>query len=175
MIKGGRWIANFDRSFRGFNISRALKKSKVLQKNDVDLFVYGGVKGKGFLLSRAFAFLASPTYIVGCAAIHIENTAKIKWSTLVDWVREITSFRSELELEWLWILFFGEGGLPEKVKKHLERFNQRDTALLYADLKNIQIVHSDSFIARRGEKLFHPKNLDRKGFSIKFWQKTNEV
>jgi hypothetical protein len=171
-FQGGRWIANFDISIRNFNLSEALKDRKLNESvHDLDLLIYGGVKGKGFILSRAFAFLASPTYVVTCAVVDLGNATKTKWSTIVTWVRHLSTLMEIMEFEWGWILYFGAGDLPGKVKSHLERFNQRQIGLVYADLKNCQIISSDGFIARRGAKLFNPENMNRKGFRLKFWQK----
>jgi hypothetical protein len=162
MIKGGRWIATFDHAIRGFNIKEAKKSYKEQQKNDYDLVVYGGVRGSsGFLLSRLFSFLASPTYNVACVTIKIRKPSDIKWSSIVEWIREITTLKRIMEFEWLWILFYGEGNISKSLKDKIDRFTQRDIALLYADIRNKDIVFSDTFIGKRGGKLFHPKNLDR--------------
>lgn len=170
--KGGRWIANFDIAIRDFNINRVTKdKSYIEHAKDFAALVYGGVKGKGFILSRAFAFLASPTYVVACAAIDLQRASNAKWSTIVDWIRQVRNVMDLMEFEWAWIVFFGEDSLPDKVKNHFERFNQREIGLVYADLKGNQVINSDGFIARRGAKLFHPKNLEEHPFRLKFWKK----
>lgn len=171
-FKGGKWIANFDVAVRNFDISRLKKHNKLEGSGqNLDTLIYGGVKGKGFILSRAFAFLASPTYVVSCAAVDVQNGAKLKWSTIVSWIRDIRTLMEIMEFEWSWIVFFGDGMPSEKVKNHLEKFSQREIGLVYSDLKQNQVLNSDGFIARRGAKLFHPKNLYRKGFSLKFWKK----
>ena len=171
-FKGGRWIANFDVAIRDFNISTILKDKKLdKSKRDLDVLIFGGVKGKGFILSRAFAFLASPTYVVSCAVINLQNVTNVKWSTIVDWIRYIRSIMDIMEFEWSWIVFCGDGKPPEKVMGHFERFNQRQIGLVFTDLKNDQIFNSDGFIAKRGAKLFHPVNMDKKGFSLKFWSR----
>ncbi|MFX0206296.1 MAG: hypothetical protein ACFFDT_09930 [Candidatus Hodarchaeota archaeon] len=171
-FKGGRWIANFDVAIRDFNIKKVMKdKSHLDQSKDFSALIYGGVKGKGFILSRAFAFLASPTYIVACAVIDLQRAKSIKWSAIVDWIRQVRNIMDIMEFEWSWIVFFGEGNLPDKVLGHFQKFNQREIGLVYANLTGIEVYNSDCFIGRRGAKLFHPKNVDRKGFSFKFWRK----
>ncbi len=162
MMKGGRWIATFNVAIRDFNIASMRKKRKEdHQKHDIDSLIYGGVRDRGFVLSRAFSFMASPTYRVGCAAIHLENATNARWSTLVSYMRESGSVREIMEFEWYWLLFFGEGKLPSKVIHNINRHTSRELGLVYADLKNIAIYNSDSFIARRGAKIFHPKNLKK--------------
>lgn len=168
MIKGGRWIARFDHAFRGFNLNHAKKKHKEHQEKDYDLVVYGGVRGSsGFLLSRLFAFLASPTYNVACVVVRLKNAPGVRWQNLISWIREVTVLKRVMEFEWIWILFFGNGSLPKTVNEKIDRFTQRDIALLYADIKNNSFVNSDTFIGRRGLKLFHSKNLDRTSFKEK--------
>jgi hypothetical protein len=162
MIKGGRWIATFNISIRNFNLEYALgEKSKATLKNPIDCLIYGGVKQKGFLLSRAFSFMASPTYLVGCAAIYIKNATKTRWSFLVDWMREINTLKDSMEFEWIWALFFGEEQIPPKIIQNIERHSSRELGVLYADLKNKAIYHSDSFISRRGGKLFNPEKVKK--------------
>jgi hypothetical protein len=170
--KGGRWIANFDIATRDFDLSSILKAKKVEEPNKkLDGLIYGGVRGKGFILSRAFAFLASPTYVVACSVIDLQNTSKTKWSTIVSWIRAIRGFMESMEFEWSWIVFFGHGQLPERVLNHFERFNQREIGLVYANLKSKEIVCSEGFIARRGAKIFDPGQMDKKGRSMKFWRR----
>ncbi len=170
LVKGGRWIATFDIAIRDYSIAQMFKKKKKSHsKNPIDSLIYGGVRHRGFVLSRAFSFMASPTYRVGCATIHLKNVTNAKWSVLVGWMREATSLMGAMEFEWMWLLFFGEGKLPTKTIHNINRHTSRDLGLLYADLKNIEIFNSDSFIARHGVKLFHPKNLIKSKSRLKFW------
>jgi hypothetical protein len=76
-----------------------------------------------------------------------------------------------MEFEWSWIIFFGHGKLPEKVVPHFEKFNQREIGLVYADLKNQDIINSEGFIAKRGATLFNPQQMDKKGWSMRFWSR----
>lgn len=171
-LKGGRWIANFDVAFRDLDLTKVLKDKHLAEpEKQMDLLIYGGVKGKGFVLSRAFAFLASPTYIVSCCAVEIKNPSTVKWSTIVNWIRHARAIMEVLQIEWSWVLFFGHGSLPDKIKSHFERFNQREVGLVYADLKNKTAIKSTGFIAKRGDTLFHPSNLDEKESRLKFWKK----
>ncbi|MFW9905511.1 MAG: hypothetical protein ACFFFH_14310 [Candidatus Thorarchaeota archaeon] len=170
MIKGGRWVATFDVAIRDFNISTLSEKyTKSDQKHNIDSLIYGGVRHKGFILSRAFSFMASPTYRVGCAVIHLTNIINARWSFLVEYIREVGSIKEKMEFEWMWLLFFGEGKLKSKVIKNINQHSSRELGILYADLKNVEIQVSDSFIARHGLKLFHPKNLAKQSSRLKFW------
>ncbi len=174
MLGGGRWIASFDHAIRGFNIGKAKKTYDEKQKNDYDLVVYGSVRGSsGFLLSRLFSVLASPTYKVACVVIRVKNPSEIKWPYIVEWIREITTLKRIMEFEWLWILFYGEGDISKSFKSKINRFTQQDIALLYADIKNSNIVNSDTFIGKRGGTLFHPKNLDRRSLKEKLKLRRN--
>ncbi|NHJ01289.1 MAG: hypothetical protein EAX86_04060 [Candidatus Heimdallarchaeota archaeon] len=172
MIKGGRWIASFDVAIRDFDIATTLKKKATFdQKKKFDALIFGGVRNKGFVLSKAFAFMASPTYRVGCSVIYLEKAPSIKWSTLVENIRDATTVMSAMEFEWMWLLFFGEGNLISKVEKGITTYKSRTLGLLYADLKNKVIINSNTFISRHGAKLFNPINLDKKYSSFKFWVK----
>ncbi len=171
-LKGGRWIANFDLAIRDVDLTEILKGKHLAEpEKRMDLLLYGGVKGKGFVLSRAFAFLASPTYVVCCCAIEFKNPSKVKWSTIVNWIRHVRAIMEVMQFEWSWVLFFGNGSLPDKIQGHFERFNQREVGLVYADIKNKEAIKSTGFIAKRGDTLFHPSNLDEKESRLKFWKK----
>ncbi|MHA2224899.1 MAG: hypothetical protein ACXAC8_06830 [Candidatus Hodarchaeales archaeon] len=171
MIKGGRWIATFDHSIRNFNIQYASKEKTLKQKKDFDLLVYGGVRSRGFFLSAAFSFLASPTYRVGCAVINLKNASNVKWSILAEWIRDVQDLMDLMEFEWIWILFFGEGKIPPKTVSRIESYSKRTLGLLYADIRNKTLLNSNSFISRRGSKLFHPKNLNKIKSKRRFWNR----
>ncbi|MFW9997169.1 MAG: hypothetical protein ACFFD4_34315 [Candidatus Odinarchaeota archaeon] len=171
MIKGGRWIANFSIAVRDFHTSHVIekKRSDIKHHSTLDLLMFGGVRSRGFLLSRAYAALASPTYLVGCVTKYLDNASNIKWSSIVSLIRETTVLMESMEFEWAWLLLFGEGKLSTKVVSDVERHTSRTLGLIYADITNRTVIQSDTFIARRGAKLFDPKNLDRKGVKLKFW------
>lgn len=164
MIKGGRWIANFSVAIRDFLLSQAIKEvdqEKQSHKTKFDTLIYGGVRSGGFLLSKAFAFMASPTYKVGCAVIHIQNPPRTKWSAIVQYLRESYYVKDSMEFEWMWIVFYGQGEVLPRVAENIKRHASREVGLLYSDLKKKTIINSDSFISRRGAKLFDPANLDK--------------
>jgi hypothetical protein len=170
MMGGGRWIATFNIAIRDFHISKALPaKKSVVQSTKIDSLIYGGVRHSGFILSRAFAVMASPTYRVGCAAVTLENPKKAKWSQVVNWMRDIHTIKREMEIEWIWILISGNGSIPLPLIKKIQSHVTKELGLVYVDLKNDEIHHSDGFIARHGAKLFHPKNLNKKPSKLKFW------
>ena len=172
MTGGGRWIATFNIAIRDFNISKAfISKKDVVQSSEINALIYGGVRNRGFILSRAFAFMASPTYQVGCAAVVLNNPKNAKWSKIVDRMRDITTIKTEMEFEWLWLLIFGFGPLPSKIIQKINSHVTRELGLLYVDLQNNKIYNSDGFIARHGAKIFHPKNLKKKPSRFKFWSK----
>ncbi|MHA1994546.1 MAG: hypothetical protein ACW97Z_08410 [Candidatus Hodarchaeales archaeon] len=170
MIGGGRWIATFNIAIRNFHISKALhSKTSVAQSSKIDSLIYGGVRHSGFILSRAFSFMASPTYRVGCAAVTLENPKKAKWSHIVNWMRDLHTIKKEMEFEWLWLLISGNGPIDLSLIKKIQSHVTKELGLVYVDLKNDEIHHSDGFIARHGAKLFHPKNLKKKPSKLKFW------
>lgn len=164
LIKGGRWIATFDHAIRDFNIAITKTEKNLQQEKNFDLVVYGGVRGKGFFLSRVFAFIASPTYKVACIVVSLNRASQVKWSYIVRRIRDAQTLKDVMEFEWIWVLFFGDESPNESIVKKIERLQQQDIAILYANIKKNTLTHSDSFIARRGAKLFHPSNLDKKGF-----------
>lgn len=171
MIGGGRWIATFNIAIRDFNVNKmANPKKSVEQSSHINTLIYGGVRNRGFILSRAFSFMASPTYRVGCAAITVKNPTNLKWSGIVTHMRDVTTIKREMEFEWIWVLLFGVGSVSPKVSQKIQTHVSRELGLLYADLKGKEIYNSDGFIARHGAKLFHPNNLDKKPTKLKFWK-----
>lgn len=165
MSKGGRWIANFSVAIRDFLLSRARKDLDQEKKNHKTAFatlVYGGVRSGGFLLSKAFAFMASPTYHVACAVILLKNPPRSKWSTIVQHLRESYYVKDSMEFEWMLILFIGQGEILPKIADNIKRHAARDVGILYADLKRKTIINSDAFIARRAAQILHPSHLVKK-------------
>jgi hypothetical protein len=176
MTGGGRWIATFNIAIRNFHIRNALHSKKdVVQSSEINSLIYGGVRNSGFILSRAFSFMASPTYVVGCAAVVLDNPKKIKWSKIVDRMRDVTTVKKEMDFEWIWLLLFGFGTPPPKVTQRINAHITKELGLLYVDLQNNEVYNSDGFIARHGAKIFHPKNLNRPPSRLKFWLRKKEV
>jgi hypothetical protein len=170
MIGGGRWIATFNIAIRDFKINNAFKSKKdVTQSSEINSLIYGGVRHSGFILSRAFSFMASPTYRVGCAAIALNSPKKAKWSQIVNHMRDVNTIKREMDFEWIWLLFFGNGPIPPELIKKIESHVTKEFGLLYSDLENNKIYNSDGFIARHGVKIFHPRNLNQKPSRLKFW------
>jgi hypothetical protein len=163
MIRGGFWVATFDNAIRNFNIANA--KTNVqgnVQNHNFNSFILGHVRHKGFLLSRVFSFLVSPTYLVGCSAIHLENVRGITWSIILGLIRDALVVMDVMDLEWLWCILYGEGALSSDISIKIQSYPSHNLGLLYADVENITIINSDCFIARHAARLFHPKELAKK-------------
>ena len=169
MTGGGRWIATFQIAIRDFVINQLFEKKKnIIQNHVFSSLIYGGVRHSGFIISRAFSFMASPTYSVACATYALDNPKNVKWSAIIDIMRDVTNIKKEMEFEWIWILIYGDDSLNQRVIDRIQAHISKEIGLLYADLKNLEIYHCNGFIARHGAKLFHPNNLNRKPSRFKF-------
>ncbi len=164
MIRGGYWVATFDNAIRNFNIAKVKKNVKgQVQNRNFDTFILGHVRNKGFLLSRVFSFLVSPTYLVGCSAIHLEDVKNTTWSNVLRLIRDALVVMDVMELEWLWCIIYGEGALVSDLSTKIQYYPSHDLGLLYADIENMTIINSNCFIARHAARLFHPKEITKKG------------
>lgn len=169
MRRGGFWVATFDNAIRNFNIDRVKKNAQgKVQNRSFNTFILGHVRNKGFLLSRVFSFLVSPTYLVGCSAIHLENASDTTWSVILGLIRDALVVMDVMELEWLWCIFYGEGALNSDLSAKLQYYPSQNLGLLYADVENMTIINSDCFIARHAARLFHPKELTKKSYQWLF-------
>lgn len=135
MVGSARWVADFRESFRGYQI----------EDTHFDMMVRGGMKIKGFLLSRLFSFLVMPNYQVACFVYSQELEA----STLRSLVRRLLEHMKEVGLDWAWLVIPKEGAFSEKVQKAVEKIDYREIGIALVDLAAREVSTNPSYVGKQ--------------------------
>jgi len=142
LISGrGRWIADFNESFRNFRI------------NDVefDAFVRGNTRMKGFLLSRLFSFLANPNYSVGCFFFSTDSVKNFDKKHLIKLITAVKSEMKYNEMRWAWLFLFGTRNI-ETLRKYVEGVDDKIVGIALLDINSKNITHSNSYLGRQAKR-----------------------
>jgi len=141
MTGKGRWIADFNESFRDFQV-----------KNSVfDIFINGNTRMKGFLLSRIFSFLLNPNYPVGCFMLAIRPSEKFTRTSLHECLEAIRFYMDNQEMRWTWLVILGQD-IEEKIERAVENIRDETIGVVAVNVKRGLIVNSNSLIGRQARK-----------------------
>ena len=135
MVGSGRWVADFRESWWDYSAGDVI----------FDLLIRGGMRPKGFVVSKVVAWLTTPDYQVACFgyAGHPEPRK------LPSVLRAIRNYMQDHQVEWAWLVVPHEGGVPDKVRARVEKNNLRELGIALVDLTTQEIVASRSYVGRR--------------------------
>lgn len=141
MLGRGRWIADFNESFRDY------------KANDVtfDVFVRGTTRMKGFLLSRVFSATVNPNYSVSCFIISTETAKNLDRKYLAKLLGAVRSCMKESEMRWAWLIILSTTGTGA-LKKLVESIKDQFVGVALIDINSRNIVHSDSYIGKQAKR-----------------------
>jgi hypothetical protein len=141
MTKKGRWVADFNESFRNYGV------------NDVrfDLFISGNTRMKGFLLSRLFSFLVNPNYEVGFFAISTNASNNPNPKRLRKWILAVKACMEKSGMKWAWLTLVG-GPADESTRKSLEQATDPAVGVAYVDTESRQIFCANNYLGRQLKK-----------------------
>lgn len=141
MLGRGRWIADFNESFRNFKTSDVT----------FDAFVRGNTRMKGFLLSRVFSATVNPNYQVACFMISTETAKDLDKKYLVRLLQAVRSYIKENELRWAWLFILNTKGTGA-FKKLVESIKDQFVGVALIDVNSGNIVHSNSYIGKQAKR-----------------------
>lgn len=141
MIGRGRWIADFNESFRKFRLGDV----------EFDAFIQGNTRTKGFLLSRLFSVMLNPNYFVGCFLISTESIRHFDRKFLSKVIAEIQSYMKDNEMKWSWLFVFTPKGIGE-IGRHVEKISDQSVGVVLVDADSGKMVHSNSYLGRQAKK-----------------------
>ena len=139
MTGGGRWVADFVESFWDYPVG----------DTTFDFLIRGGMRPKGFAISKVVALLTTPNYQVACFA----HSGGPELKRLPSMLRAMRSYMQDHELEWSWLVIPHEGGVPPKVKARVEKNDVRELGIALVDLTTEEIVASRSYVGRRMSRI----------------------
>ena len=139
MLGAGRWIAEFNESFRDFPVGR----------HSFDLYARGGTRPKGLLLSRLFAYFSLPNYNV---AFYVKHVSEDNFS-LGELRKAVEDRAAKLNVKWTWLVLVRDGKFPEKLVKQVDSFSKPELAVTLVNLDEQDIDTSSNMLGRKALSL----------------------
>jgi hypothetical protein len=140
MMGGGKWIADFNESFRSFKVRDV----------EFDVFIRGNTRTKGFFLSKLFSATVNPNYSVGCF-ITLSDSVKVDRKFLGKAVAEINYYMKDNEMKWSWFLIFMTKDIGE-MGKQVESIKDQNIGVVLVDVRSGSIINSNSYLARQAKR-----------------------
>jgi hypothetical protein len=135
MLGAGRWVAEFNESFRSFPVG----------KHTFDLYVRGGTRPKGLLLSRLFAYFSLPNYNV---AFYVKHVPKDDFN-LGELRKAVEDRAAKLNVRWTWLVLVRPGSFPEKLVKKVDSFNKHELGITLVNTAEWDIDTSSNILGRK--------------------------
>jgi hypothetical protein len=139
MLGAGRWVAEFNEAFRGFPVG----------SNTFDLFVRGGTRPKGFLLSRLFAYFSLPSYNVALFAKHVPQDD----FNLRDLRKAVMGRAEEKNTKWTWLVLIRSGTFPDKLVRAVDGFDNPELGISLVNLAEQDVDTSSNLLGRKALSL----------------------
>jgi hypothetical protein len=139
ILGAGRWVAEFNESFRNFPVG----------KHSFDLYVRGGTRPKGLLLSRLFAYFSLPNYNV---AFFVKHVPKDDFN-LGELRKAVEDRASKYNVRWNWLVLVREGCFPEKMVKRVDSFDKPELAISLVNIEDQDIDTSSNVLGRKALSL----------------------
>jgi hypothetical protein len=130
MVGSGRWVADFNESFRDYPLGGFV----------FDMYVSAKVRPKGFFLSKAAAWLTTPNYYVACFAYSADPELKRPQELLAT----LSRFLQAEEFAWAWLIIPHEGPFSGRARALVERNDNREIGIALVDLAAEEIISSAS-------------------------------
>ncbi len=135
MVGNGRWVADFNESFWDYRLGRA----------KFHMLLTGGMRAKGFALSRLVSRLVMPDYRVACFV----SAGDAELKGLPALLQEVDKFMAEQDIEWAWLVIPREDSFSRRAKAMVERNDRRELGIALVDLAAQEITNSSSYVGRR--------------------------
>ena len=142
MLGSGRWLADFKESFWDFRVGNIT----------FDMLILGNTRPRGFLLSRAFAWLTLPAHRVACF-VRSEDPELKRLGALT---KSVGRYMKEQELAWSWLVLPGVSSFSARAKAAVQKNNLREVGIALVDLSAQEVIINDSYVGRRMRQLAGP-------------------
>lgn len=140
LIKGrGKWIAEFNESFINYPLGNFV----------FPLVVRGQTRSKGFLLSRLFAYLSMPNYLVSCFVYPSEINSYLKKEKLEILLGEISKMMKKNNVKWSWLIIPKEGEFNQRIIKWVEKNDLSNIGIALVNINTKNILTNNSVIGRK--------------------------
>jgi len=138
MTGNARWVADFTESFRAFKINNV----------NFDMVVRGNTRGKGFLLSRLFAYTALPNYQVACLVFNPNQFKQFDGQSLNTVLDTVKSYMKKNELKWSWLVIAQKGAFSEAIKNAVSNLAIQEIGVALIDVGSKTITPSQGYLGK---------------------------
>jgi hypothetical protein len=135
MLGGGRWVADFIESFWDYPVGDVT----------FGLFIRGGMRPKGFALSKLAAAITMPNYRVACFGYAGDSELR-RLSTILNAMRR---YMKEQETQWSWLVIPGESTFSPQTRATVEKNDTRELGIALVDLSAQEVITNRSYVGRR--------------------------
>jgi hypothetical protein len=139
MLGAGRWVAEFNESFRAFPVGQ----------HTFDLYVRGGTRPRGFLLSRLFAYFSLPSYRVAFFAKHVPEESP----DLGELRQVIVGRAARNNVRWSWLVLIRSGSFPAKLVNRVDGFENPELGISLVNLMGEDVDTSSNILGRKALNL----------------------
>lgn len=139
MLGAGRWVAEFNESFRAFPVG----------KLTFDLYVRGGTRPRGLLLSRLFAYFSLPHYNVAFFAKQVPEES-LDFDELSQ---AILGRAAKHNVRWSWLVLIRSGRFPAELVNKVDRFNKPELGISLVNLAEEDVDTSSNILGRKALSL----------------------
>ncbi len=141
MTGRGRWIADFNESFRDFRVQDVM----------FDVLIKGNTRMKGFILSRVFSHFLNPNYEVAFFILSVSPGKRIDRRHLQRPLSAIQWYMERNYVKWSWLVVVGEG-LDETIRRAVESVADQSIGVVYIDSASGETINSNSYLGRQIRK-----------------------
>jgi hypothetical protein len=139
MLGAGRWVAEFNESFRAFPVG----------EHTFDVYVRGGTRPRGFLLSRLFAYFSLPSYKVAFFAKHVPEEGL----DLGELSRAVVGRASEHNVRWSWLVLIRSANFPAELVNRVDGFDKPKLGISLVNLAEEDVDTSSNVLGRKALSL----------------------
>jgi hypothetical protein len=141
MAGRGGWIADFNESFRNFEINGIV----------FDALIEGNTRMKGFMLSKLFSFLLNPNYSVSCFVLSAKSEEKLDQGLLIRVLATIRSYMKRKEIKWSWLFIFSSKR-KQDLSKMIQKIDDPNLGVVLVDVNSREIFHSNSYLGKQAKR-----------------------
>ena len=135
MLGAGRWVAEFNEAFRNFPVGRQV----------FDLYVRGGTRPRGLLLSRLFAYFSLPNYNVAFFVKHVPED-----DFNLGELRKVLEDRAvKLNVRWTWLALVRNGSFSEKLVKRVNSLTKPELGIALVNTAEQDVDTSENLLGRK--------------------------
>jgi len=141
MMGKGRWVADFNESFRDFRLGTTV----------FDVALQGNTRVRGFLLSRLFSFMLNPNYNVGCFILSSNKVRRLDTALVKNVVQLIKGWMMEKGVRWSWLFLIMQKA-DGSLKRFVKEVPEEAIGVILADVEAREILHNNTFLGKQGRK-----------------------